>query len=74
MALPRILLAPLAAVPARGLTGTKVIDTTHQRHGFSTWHDRSASAAMEHYEQDVLVRTRSSISANAPTAKVTSVR
>lgn len=50
-------IATLAA-PACALTGREVIDTAQQRNGFSTWHDRTASATMETYDKGTLARTR----------------
>ena len=51
-------LALLSAVPAFAVTGREVIDTAQQRHGFSTWHDRTSSATMDNYEKNTLTRTR----------------
>jgi outer membrane lipoprotein-sorting protein len=47
-----------AAAPATALTGREVIDTAQQKNGFSTWHDRKASARMESYDKETLARTR----------------
>jgi outer membrane lipoprotein-sorting protein len=47
-----------AAAPAMALTGREVIDTAQQKNGFSTWHDRKASATMESYDKEKLARTR----------------
>ena len=40
------------------MTGREVIDRAQQRHGFSTWHDRTSSGTMQAYEGDTLVRSR----------------
>jgi len=50
--------AVLAASPSLALTGREVIDAAQRRHGYSTWRDRTSSAAMDSYEGDTLVRSR----------------
>jgi len=52
------LLVLLGALPAFAITGREVIDTAQQRHGFSTWRDRTSSATLENYDKDTLTRTR----------------
>jgi len=52
------LLALLGGTPALAMTGREVIDAAQQRHGFSTWHDRTSSGTMETWNKDVLARTR----------------
>ncbi len=52
------LLALLGALPAFAITGREVIATAQQRHGFSTWRDRTSSATLENYDKDTLTRTR----------------
>jgi outer membrane lipoprotein-sorting protein len=47
-----------AALPATALTGREVIDTAQEKNGYSTWHDRKASATMESYDKGTLARTR----------------
>ncbi len=54
-----VLLAVLATwTPATALTGRDVIDQAQQKHGFSTWRDRTQSVAMETYDGDTLARER----------------
>src|SRR5262245_7961657 len=48
----------VAAAPALAITGREVIDTAQTKNGYSTWHDRKASATMESYDKDTLARTR----------------
>jgi outer membrane lipoprotein-sorting protein len=54
-----ILLAVLTLpVPAVALTGREVIDQAQQKHGLSTWRDRTQSASMQSYEGDTVARER----------------
>jgi hypothetical protein len=46
------------ATNAAALTGREVIDQANQKHGFSTWKDRTARAAMDTYDKGTMVRTR----------------
>ena len=52
-----VLLLAGAVRPAAALTGREVIDTAQQKHGFSTWRDRTLEATMESYTTS-LERTR----------------
>jgi outer membrane lipoprotein-sorting protein len=54
-----LLLAMLAlSAQAAALTGREVIDQAQQKHGFSTWRDRTQSAQMQSYAGDTLARER----------------
>jgi len=57
---PRVALVLVLAVswPGFAVTGREVIDTAQRRHGFSSWHDRTCSATLEHYDGNTLGRTR----------------
>lgn len=48
----------LFAAHAAALTGREVLDQAEQKHGFSTWKDRKARAAMDTFDKGSLVRTR----------------
>ncbi|MCW5892808.1 MAG: outer membrane lipoprotein-sorting protein [bacterium] len=48
----------LVTTQAVALTGREVLTQAEQQHGFSTWKDRKARAAMDTYDKGSMVRTR----------------
>jgi outer membrane lipoprotein-sorting protein len=53
-----LLALAVAAVPAGAATGREIIDQAQQKHGFSTWKDRSVETTMTTYSGGTITRAR----------------